>query len=56
MGVIDYYEDGLKDAKAEWHTHNLEREQIAYNKHLQECAEAAANLAASKNALPRPPQ
>jgi hypothetical protein len=56
LGVIGYYEDGEHAAYAEWHTHKLEREQAAYEKHLRECADAARELAASQRPLPRPPE
>jgi hypothetical protein len=55
--VIEWYQDGIRDALAEWNTHAKEKEMIAYEKHLKECARKAESLQADKtHALPRPPQ
>jgi hypothetical protein len=55
LSIIDSYEDGEKEAYAEWRTHKLQRTQAAFDKHLRECAEAARK-SADHRALPKPPE
>jgi hypothetical protein len=56
QGWIDDYRDGLREAETEVRTHNKQKEQAEYSRHLRECEEAARKLAASQKALPRPPE
>lgn len=55
LAIIDTYEDGAKEAYSEWHTHELQKSQLAYVKHLQECAEAV-RAAEKIHPLPTPPE
>jgi len=55
LGILQYYEAGAKGAYAEWHTHDKQRVQAEYSRHLIECAEAERKSAAAQP-LPKPPE
>lgn len=55
LAAINAYEDGAKEAYSEWHTHETERKQQEYERHLKECAEATRKSKAAKP-MPKPPE
>lgn len=54
LGVIEYYEDGAKEAYREWHSHAARNHQEEWEKHQREC-DRIAREAEHNKPIPKPP-